>query len=98
MTKKMPGVLLDILGKESLYCLPQSSIKDTTEEEEAEVDDVSVPPPTETCKEQYLSMLIACLCYFAEFQSFLQFGLLAQKRLTLLLTTRNPTGNEKKPL
>jgi hypothetical protein len=63
MTKKMPGVLLDILGKESLYCLPQSSIKDTTEEEEEEVDDVSVPPPTETCKEQYLSMLIACLCY-----------------------------------
>jgi len=35
---------------------------------------------------------------FAEFQSFLQFGLLAQKRLALLLTTRNPTGNEKKPL
>jgi hypothetical protein len=64
MTKKMPGVLLDILGKESLYWLPQSSNKDTTEEEEEEeVDDVSVPPPTETCKEQYLSMLIACLCY-----------------------------------
>jgi hypothetical protein len=62
MTKKMPGVLLDILGKESLYCLPQSSIKDTTEEEE-EVDDVSVPLPTETCKAQYLSLLIACLCY-----------------------------------
>jgi hypothetical protein len=64
MTKKMPGVLLDILGKESLYCLPQSSIKDTTEEEEEEeVDDVSVPLPTETCKAQYLSLLIACLCY-----------------------------------
>jgi hypothetical protein len=63
-------VLLDILGKESLYCLPQSSVKDTTEEEEEEeVDDVSVPPPTETCKEQYLSMLIACLCYASIAQS-----------------------------
>jgi len=49
MTKKMPGVLLDILGKESLHCLPQSSVKDTTEEEEEEeLDGVSVPPPTET--------------------------------------------------